>query len=64
MEKLWEKPELTVLLRGQPEEVLTNGCKLVGATSFYLSSSNSQGCGEGTKPGNCGVCHSRDGKIS
>ena len=59
MKKKWEKPELIVLLRGKPEEVLQSNCKNVGALTFARPLVDSQGCGEGT--GNCGVCHPRGG---
>ncbi|NLP11097.1 MAG: hypothetical protein BWY83_00291 [bacterium ADurb.Bin478] len=59
--KEWKKPELIVLLRGKPEEVLTNNCKVVGA--LRGPAGNSQGCGDSIDT-NCGSCQGRGGGVS
>ena len=33
--KAWETPRVTVLVRGNPEEAVLNGCKSVGGTGPY-----------------------------
>jgi hypothetical protein len=40
--ELWKKPELIVLVRNQPEEVVLNGCKGGGLTTSFLS--HKDGC--------------------
>ena len=60
MKKKWEKPELIVLLRGKPEEVLESNCKNVGSITFNTPATDSQGCGDGGAQ-NCGSCQGRGG---
>jgi hypothetical protein len=59
MPSQWEKPELIVLLRGKPEEVLTAACKDVNIIIQGYPAGDSQGCGVGTT--NCAACQSRGG---
>jgi hypothetical protein len=61
MRTRWEKPELIVLLRGKPEEVLTALCKSGNINAPGYPGSDSQGCGVGTV--NCAACNSRGGGM-
>ena len=64
MEKKWGKPELTVLLRGKPEEVLTSDCKTTGVNSEVHPNVDFQGCGSHAGDKNCGACQGRGGGPS
>ena len=57
---LWSKPEMIVLVRNRPEEILTTGCKNVPDTGAGNPDGiGDQGC-TGAEPGNCGNCQARD----
>ena len=61
--KAWEKPQLIVLARGTPAEVLENNCKEITPT-FSGDIINSQdGCNRNAT-GNCGACQGRSGGAS
>ena len=36
--KAWERPELTVLVRGNPEEAVLTNCKISGGTTVGATS--------------------------
>lgn len=54
----WKAPQLTVLVRSRPEEVLTSNCKAGASTTGPAG--NSQGCGKDIIT-NCGACQGRSG---
>ncbi len=53
MGKRWEKPNLIVLYRGRPEEVLLTGCKSPGFAAGPVGLNNK--C-DALKKGLCTVC--------
>ena len=65
MKREWEKPELIVLVRSMPEEMLGQGCKTphmpggpqntTGGLCTQLATTGNQSCGN---------CASRDGGAS
>ncbi len=61
MKEKYEKPELVILLRGRPEEVLTNNCKVAqGLPAPGNPQVDNNGCGlDGVN--NCKNCAARSG---
>ena len=63
--KSWEKPQLIILARGTPAEILTTGCKVIGVTLINGADNVIQdGCArlETNDQGqtNCGACQARN----
>ncbi len=61
MKKMWEKPELIVLLKNRPDESVLTGCKT--QSSGITPGTNAQMCGT-TADNKCNACQSRGGGIS
>ena len=54
MKKIWEKPKLTVLVRGRPEENVLIACKTFGAELWGVPNDDLKGCKYGVGP--CTKC--------
>ncbi len=56
--KHWEKPQLIILARGEPEENVLEGCKII---NHHLGEYglHQEGCDQGKD--NCGACKARSG---
>ena len=61
MKKIWEKPELLVLMRNRPEESVLEHCKTESGGRGPDTTAHS--CDRVVNK-NCGVCHSRGGTGS
>ena len=48
MQKTWQRPQLIVLVRSEPEEAILQTCK--GYQVGAIPMSGYDGCGEGTEP--------------
>ncbi len=55
MKKLWEKPKLTVLVRGKPEEDVLLQCKTAGDFLDGSPDDNLKNCKTGVGP--CNKCN-------
>jgi hypothetical protein len=61
--KIWEKPQLIIIGRANPEENVLEGCKAIGAFSAIKPQSSGQtGCDAKDNDGNCGACRGRGSK--
>jgi hypothetical protein len=58
MKKQWTRPELVIIERGLPGELVLTSCKEIGGSG--APTGGQDGCDRGD-PGNCGTCQSRGG---
>jgi hypothetical protein len=54
----WEKPELIVLRKGKPEEMVLSHCKAVTVPGLPTNYDGGQYCGN-KNTGSCGACSAR-----
>lgn len=64
----WETPELTVFVKGAPEDNILTHCKSSHNPTYQNTASTGNHCQAATQgelePGNCGACQSNGGGLS